>query len=204
MELHKFKDSDNSIIWNIIPSLNQVKNNETICRDFINDYKSTLNQWQDQGISDFIVDGKPLGDHIKSILTGNEGEYVGCFAVTKSGKPIAYLLLGPDKNPDTLIIHHAVVSSKHRGKHLARKMINSLQNNLDEFTSSKDILYLQAQISNTNIPSQKAFLKCGFKKILSPHKERREFEEKDPNFCGIYRCSLAEIKNQKTQNEMSL
>ena len=54
MKKHIFKDADNDLMWDIIPSINEKEPNNKQTLNRINKYTKYLNTWNDKDIIKFI------------------------------------------------------------------------------------------------------------------------------------------------------
>lgn len=163
MKKHIFKDADNGLMWDIIPSINEKEPNNKQTLNRINKYTQYLNTWNDKDIIKFIVDDEKFGDFIKSLATDYSNEYTTGFALNHSNLPFAVAVLSPGTNNYSYNIEYVIVDSNYRNHGIGTRIIASLRDNIHEFIGNKNTINeINCWARNDNFASQKAILKNKF------------------------------------------
>ena len=156
-----FKDKENLIYWDIIPSFNDISNANNKHHKRLKSYLKKLNSWQDDDIAQFIT-RKELGKHIEDILNEKFRNNTACFAFDTRYRLVGVVILQEFDNK-TANLDYIVLNEKYRNQGLGTRIIKSVKDNLTKILQSPQYIdTIYTMISDENPKSQKAFIKNGF------------------------------------------
>lgn len=219
---YTYYDRKNEICWVLQPPIcEQGKDNTGLTENSLDHLRYCLNQWKDEGIKTFIIDGQRLGDYMLGENLTEFTEKSIAFAVKlnldKSEKhsfinnPSGYLfnsrddlmddveVLGsisfsPCVNRGNYTIDYGIVNEKYRGKGLGSKMIKSFIENPDFFTYGRHFNTILTSVRSDNVRCQKMLKNLGF--VLSPYQARGYG---DPTVHKVYR-TYKKVLNEEMEN----
>jgi len=127
-----------------------------------------LNNWRSENIKQYITYSIPVGDQMMAFLDINSGLYF-CFE-NRDLVGVVFMTEPFNDEFDASMIEYIVVNPDAQGRGVGTRMIKSIKDNPMFFTSGKHRGKIQASVKPSNIASQKAFLKNGFR-VVKPAKK---------------------------------
>lgn len=185
MRNYLFKDKENLISWDIIPSFTQMGDNKKSYLKRLKKYTKSLNKWNDDDINYFITNNA-LGTYIEDMLNEEFQDNTACFVVNNVNLPIAVVVLSPPYDK-SVTLDYIIVNEKYRGQGLATRILQSVKDNICTMLNNHSIEEISALIRADNIASQKVFIKQGYSDLKPAHDKK--------SLYGVYTCKLKENTN---------